>query len=250
MRARLACWPGKTISLSATPFRAAVHGKDSLLLLVRARSAESRTVESGPLADFVEHTPDAVVISDSAGHVQMVNPAFLQLCGAAANEHKLRGRLLAEVLGDPARRLAALIADVRRQGIASQVRVPVGSFSAPIELEISAALLDEGDQVTIGFILRRHEAAVDAALRPAADLAVSIDSLCSQLGRVTLPEMMQEVTHLAERHLVHTAMLRARGHVGVAAEWLGLTPESLALRIQRHGLVFPTPVDPSHSLLN
>jgi transcriptional regulator PpsR len=250
MRARLACRPGKTISLSATPFRAAVQGKDSLLLLVRARSAESRTVDSGPLADFVEHTPDAVVISDSAGHVQMANPAFLNLCGAATHEQQLRGRLLSEVLGDPSRRLAALLADVRRLGIASQVRVPVGSFSAPIELEISAALLDEGDQVSIGFTFRRHASPAEGFLRPAADLAGSIEALYAQLGRVTLPELMQEVNHLAERHMVRSAMLRAKGHLGVAAEWLGLTPESLELRLQRHGLVFPIPGESSQSLLN
>jgi transcriptional regulator with GAF, ATPase, and Fis domain len=47
---------------------------------------------------------------------------------------------------------------------------------------------------------------------------------------------MQEAAHLAERHLIQNALLRSGGHAGSAAEWLGVTPESLALRLQRHGL--------------
>ena len=54
---------------------------------------------------------------------------------------------------------------------------------------------------------------------------------------MSLPELVQEATHLAERHLVRSALERARGHAPTAADWLGITPESLSLRLIRHGLV-------------
>ena len=243
IRARLRAAPGvlppAPVDISATPFRAGNDGATQHLLLVRARRGESRSGDGlRQLAEFVEHTPDAVVITDSIGRLQMANPAFLQLCGQADSEHDLKGRTLPDLLGDPSRRLEALITEVRRNGIASQVRAPLGRnpTGEVVEVEVSAALLDEGDQECIGFTLRRHSRRFDGVLRPVDGLVNAIESLVNQLGRVSLPELMQEATHLAERHLLRSALSRAQGNAGQAAEWLGVTPESLALRLQRHGL--------------
>ncbi len=235
-----------SVDVSATPFRAASDGASQLLLLVRLRSTERRSGDAARrLADFVEQTPDAVAITDSRGRVQTANPAFLSLCPVGTTEALLKGRTLGDALGDPGHRLAALVAEVRRNGIASQVLAPIGaprdarSSAAAPEVEVSAALLAEGDQECIGFILRRHAPrhAPALPLLPVDGLAAAIENLAAQLGRVSLPELMAEATHLAERHLISNALDRAHGHSATAAEWLGITPESLALRLHRHGLV-------------
>jgi transcriptional regulator PpsR len=231
------------VDVSATPFRATSDGTSQLLLLVRLRSTERRSSDAARrLADFVEQTPDAVVITDSNGRLQIANPAFLALCPPGVQESQLKGQTLADLLGDPGHRLAALVADVRRNGIAAQVRAPIGvlrgawAAASAVELEISAALLAEGDQECIGFILRRHAGRPDTPLEPVDGLAAAIENLAAQLGRVSLPELMQEATYLAEHHLIRTALERAHGHSLTAADWLGITPESLALRLVRHGL--------------
>jgi DNA-binding NtrC family response regulator len=74
--------------------------------------------------------------------------------------------------------------------------------------------------------------------------------LAAQLGRVSLPELMQEAADLAECHLIRNALQKSRGHVGSAADWLGITAESLALRMQRHGLGGRGPVRTFASMLN
>lgn len=250
IRARLAAPAGQAavalVDVSATPFRAASGTGSQLLLLVRVRSAERRGSDVvRRLAEFVENTPDAVVITDSSGRVQTANPAFLALCQAGLQEAQARSRNLGDLLGDPGRQLAALISDVRRHGIAAQVRVSIGApqaaWLAPRaqEVEVSAALLAEGDQECIGFILRRHAARAEPErpLQPVDGLAAAIETLAAQLGRVSLPELMQEATHLAEHHLIRNALERAGGQLQTAADWLGITPDSLALRLARHGLV-------------
>lgn len=248
IRARLGAPAGQPavalVDVSATPFRATSDGASQLLLLVRVRSTERRgTDATRRLAEFVEHTPDAVVITDSQGRLQVANPAFLAMCPAGASDGHVKGRTLAELLGDPGHRLAALVADVRRHGIAAQVRVPIGArqgawiADSADEVEVSAALLAEGDQECIGFTLRRHAAPAGRSLQPVDGLAAAIETLATQLGRVSLPELMQEATHLAERYLIRHALERSRGHAPTAADWLGITPESLALRLVRHGLV-------------
>ena len=254
IRARLDVRPGELVSslvdISATPFRAQIDAVSTMLLLVRARAAAPRGADrSGDrvgespqqFAAFVEQTPDAVVITDSTGRVLMANPAF-QLMGLdGLAESQLRGRALADVLGDPSQRLAGLLADVRRAGFATQVRLPIGPIGRSagglaLEVEVSAALLAEGDQECIGFTFRRQAVPTTVDLQPLDGLAVAIENLVSQLGRVPLPELIQDATHLAERHLIRSALLRARGNTATAAEWLGISPESLTQRLQWHSL--------------
>lgn len=250
IRARLAAAGGQPglalVEVSATPFRASAEAGSQLLLLVRLRGAERRGDGARQLAEFVENTPDAVVITDSGGRVQTANPAFLALCQPGLQESQVRGRSLAELLGDPSRQLASLMAEVRYNGISVQVRATIGTPRAAwlgqkgLEVEVSAALLAEGDQECIGFILRRHAARparTERLLQPVDGLAAAIETLAAQLGRVSLPELVQEATHLAEHHLIRSALARANGHLPTAADWLGITPESLSLRLARHGLV-------------
>lgn len=247
IRARLATPGGQPglapVDVTATPFRATTEASSQLLLLVRVRSTERRGSDTARrLADFVKQTPDAVVITDSQGRLQSANPAFLLLCPAGATDSQIQGCTLGELLGDPGHRLAGLVAEVRRNGIAAQVRAPIGgprgswASGQPDEVEVSAALLAEGDQECIGFILRRLTPRQEAPLQSVGGLAEAIENLAAQLGRVSLPELMQEATHLAERHLISSALDRARGHAATAADLLGITPDSLALRLMRHGL--------------
>lgn len=254
IRARLAAaggQPGLTlVEVSATPFRASsgasTDAGGQLLLLVRVRGAERRDGDGAHrLAEFVESTPDAVVITDSGGRVQTANPAFLALCQPGLHESQVRGRSLADLLGDPNHQLASLMAEVRHNGMAAQVRATIGAPRAAWlgpqgqEIEVSAALLAEGDQECIGFILRRHAQRTERSerlLQPVDGLAAAVETLAAQLGRVSLPELVQEATHLAEHHLIRSALERANGHLQTAADWLGITPESLSLRLARHGL--------------
>lgn len=243
------------IDLSATPFRA----DDTMLLLVRLRSA-APAVEPGAaghrLTEFVERSPDAIVIVDSGGRVLMGNPAFVQLCretgglrGADANP---AGCALPALLGDPGGRLAAALAAVRHHGIAEQHALTVGVDAAHrVETEMSAALLAEGDQECVGFTLRRVDARLAALPPQVGELAGALDQLAAQVGLVSLPELLQEATDLAERHLIDAALARTQGDPLQAASLLGITAESLWLRMRHHGLVRPGAEGAAaHGLLN
>jgi transcriptional regulator with GAF, ATPase, and Fis domain len=93
-------------------------------------------------------------------------------------------------------------------------------------------LMAEGEQACLGFTLRPMEA---AALAPDA-LFPDLADLAGQVGKVPLPELLAEVSHRAERHLILLAMQRAEGFPSVAAELLGLSPADLAARLQGHDL--------------
>jgi PAS domain S-box-containing protein len=222
------------ISVSAAPFRS----DDALHLLVRARAADPLDAGAAamPVAELVERIPDGVVITDAAGHVVMANPAFAELCGLR-DEVLLKGMSLAQWLGDSDDELAAILAQVRRRGIAPQLAAVIrASDDSRLEVEISAALLDETEQQQVGFTVRRLTERAAAPSQLPDELSRAVQGLALQMGQEPLPGLLRQATELAERHFIAAAVERVAGDLDVAAALLGVSRHSLELRLQRHGL--------------
>jgi transcriptional regulator PpsR len=223
------------VDISATPFRA----ETAHLLLVRARRVENANTTPGTsraMDDFVNRTKDAVVITDSSGRILMANAAFASLAHVA-DAARLKGRPIAEALGDERGLVQAILTRVRKQGIVSQVTAQVHAASLhPSAVEISAALLAEGDQECIGLTLRRADARSASDGWTNGDAVLPGEELSAQLGLMSLPELLLEAGRRAEEHLVSAAMARSRGDRDAAAALLGITPESLSLRLHRLGV--------------
>lgn len=220
------------LDIAATPF--SVDGRRQLMLRARrdpGRAGPGDGLALSRMAEFVETTPDAVVITDSAGGILMANPAFLRL--ARQNEEsQLRSRALPELLFDPSGAWAQFVATVRSAGMVTNVVLEVGTLDGTRQrVRASAALMAEGEQVCLGFVLRPDHR-LPAHLEGDDVLAGLLD----QVGRVPLADLLVEVAHRAERQLIANALLRVGGQRDVAAEALGMTPEALELRMQRHGL--------------
>ena len=215
------------IDISATPFRA----DNTMMLLVRGRVASTAAdLPSGDLSNFVERTTDAVTITDSSGRVLMANPAFATLCSVSSETDTI-GRGLNELLGDPQHALLTILAEARRLGIAEKRLAVVGlAHGLQSEVEISAAILAEGDQERIGLTLRRVNAGAGAVPHALGRLAAAIDGLTTQLGQLRLPELLQEACDIAERHLIGEALKRSQGDGALAAEMLGISSDDLELR--------------------
>lgn len=225
------------LDISATPFRA----DDTQLLLVRARTVDSDAHGTqARLADFVERTPDAVVITDTSGRVLMCNPSFQALCRSAVGHRadgSITGRALAELLGDPHGLLPVVLGEARRLGIAERRRLLAGLRAADgFDVEVSVALLADGDQECLGLTLRRVDERLSTLPPQVGELAAAIDRLAAQVGLVTLPELLQETTDLAERHLLQAALARTSGDRLQAAQLLGIGVDNLWLRMRHHGL--------------
>jgi transcriptional regulator PpsR len=222
-----------TMVVSAAPFRS----EGALHLLVRARAADAPDPGTGatPAAELVERIPDGVVITDAAGHVVMANSAFAEFCGLR-DATLLKGLSLARWLGETDDDLAVILAQVRSRGIAPQLAAVLRSGDSQwLEVEVSAALLDETDQQHVGFTVRRLAERSPAA-RPVLDeLSRAVQRLSLQLGHDSLPGLLREATELAERHFITAAIDRAGSDLDAAASLLGVSRHSLELRLQRLG---------------
>ena len=126
---------------------------------------------------------------------------------------------------------------MRQAGIASRVDTVLrAAGAAPLAVELSAVLLEDGDQECIGLTLRRKPTAEAATGHLLEQFAAAVDQLTAQLGSMALPELMQQANRLAERHLLGARMQLVEGHLDTAAELLAMTRESLRARLQWHGL--------------
>lgn len=214
---------GPPLAISATPFRA----DNRMCLLVRARSVDAA-------GSFFEQTPDPAVITDSAGRIRMANAAFLRLC-QAQDEARLHGWPIGDAVGDTHNEWAALLAQVRANGLVGRavVRLVVPGLP-PLRAEVSGALLPDGDQEDIGFTLRvlPDDRAVDAG----GPLAAALTQVAAQLGDVALPELLLQATQLAERYLIESALASSGGRIGDTAAALKIDADQLAERMHQLGL--------------
>ena len=183
-----------------------------------------------------------MVVTDSSGRILVANPAFLALVHLNG-EAEVRGQPLMGWLGLADQPLAALVPQVRRDGIVRRIESWVKpSHAAPVGVEISAALLTEGDQECIGFTIHPTvsagnddgaESLPHAALGRA--LRTGLEHLGGQLGALHLPAMLREATALAEQHFVQLALQRSAGDTSAAAALLGMPRDDLVRVLRRAG---------------
>jgi len=203
-------------SVAATPFRAG----DAMRLLVRMRATPAAAATGAlnqTLSRLIDGAHDGVVVTDPSGRILIANPAFLALA-QLGSEAQVKSLPLMNWLSLADQPLAALVAKVRRDGVARPVESWVRRSAGPsIQVEVSAALLTEGDQECIGFTIHplAHAAAWPALDDVAADaLTVVLRAGIEALGM-----------RLPERDLA--VLLRGAGAS------LGISPEDLAQRIRR-----------------
>lgn len=219
----------RSAAVSATPFRA----RDGMRLLVRVRPQEPDAGTTTPselnvaLARLVDTTHEGVVVTDSGGHVLVANPAFVNMV-RADGEAEVRGRAIGDWIGRIPEDVPALIAGVHGHGIARLVCTSLrrgGAAPDALDVDVSAALLTEGDQECFGFTVRvRPETrpeAVPGGRR--ARLMQSLADIEAELGGVGSPVLLERGRLLLEQYLAQSALERGGGDPARAASLLGLS---------------------------
>jgi len=215
-------------AVSATPFRAG----DGLRLLLRVRSDAAPGAGAAPdmnrtLSLLVDSTRDGVVVTDSSGRIDVANPAFLTLV-QGLSEDDVRSQPIGAWLGRIDTDVSALLAGAHQQGIAHLVRSCVRRRDGThVDVDVTAALLAEGEQECFGFTIRACEPKVE----PRVALAQALAALDERIGQVPLAELVAQSERLIERRFMQTAMARAHGDANAAAQLLGIAVDQLL-----HGL--------------
>jgi transcriptional regulator PpsR len=224
-------------SVSASLFRQ----ENATLFLVRLVPAEAESATA--LSDFkakllkvAESVPDGLVVTGPEGRIVTANRAFLDLV-QLATEEQARGESLDRWLGRPGVDLSVLIANLRQHGTVRLFATTIrGEYGTTADVEISAVSLVNGEQPCLGFTVRNVGRRLAAELRSGRELPRSVEQLTELVGRVSLKDLVREATDVIERLCIEAALELTGDNRASAAEMLGLSRQSLYVKLRRYGL--------------
>ena len=188
------------------------------------------------LADVMESAPDGFVVTDMNGVILTANRAFLQLA-QVSNEDLVRGESLERWLGRGGVDLSVLLSNLRLRDLvrlfATRMKGEYGSFS---DVEISAVAVTSGEQKCLGFTIRDIGLRLGSDVKPGKELPRSSDDMTDLVGRVPLKDIVRETTDLIEQLCIEAALNLTGDNRASAAEMLGLSRQSLYVKLRRFGM--------------
>ena len=229
---------GTEMVVQVSLFRQEQSSQFLLRLVPKAAQMDSAGTANAKqiLADVMESAPDAFVVTDLAGQVLTANRAFLQLA-QVSNEDLVRGESLERWLGRAGVDLSVLISNLRQRDVvrlfATRMR---GDYGSTTDVEISAVAVTTGDKRCLGFTIRDVGLRLNNDTKPSKELPRSTGQMTELVGRVPLKDIVRETTDLIEQLCIEAALELTGDNRASAAEMLGLSRQSLYVKLRRFGM--------------
>ncbi|MEM7497141.1 MAG: transcriptional regulator PpsR [Pseudomonadota bacterium] len=207
-----------------------------LVRLLRLDGGMAEAADRGPDYGAVAAAqPDALVLTEPDGTVVACNPAFLELA-EVPTEEQVRGDTLDRWLGRPGVDLRVLISNLREHGTVRLFATTLrGDYGSETEVEISACVTS-GARPTFAFSMRDLRGRFGAAGPQAAVMPQSAEQLGELVGRVSLKDLVRQTTDMIEKMYIEAALEMTGDNRASAAEMLGLSRQSLYVKLRRYGL--------------
>jgi len=188
------------------------------------------------LLKLVESAPDAFVVTGPDGRIMVANAAFVDMA-QIATEEQARGESLERWVGRPGVDVNVLIANLRQRGSVRLFSTTLrGEYGASTDVEISAVSVMNGGKPCFGFTIRNVGRRLSVDSQAGRELPRSVEQLTELIGRVSLKELVREATDVIERLCIEAALELTNDNRATAAEMLGLSRQSLYVKLRRYGL--------------
>ena len=227
---------GQEVYLSAAPFR---NENQSLILVTLKRSGELVDRHDSNAQSLViqalEKAPDSFIVTNSAGKILTANQAFLRL---------IMSDKLEQILNEPLDRwlerssvdLRVMLSNLHEKGsiklFATSIR---DSFGTLHPVEISAVSVPY-PHACLGFTIREVGSRIRSKIQPEESITRSSEELTQLVGRLPLKEIINETTDLIEQLCIKAALDLTRGNRVSASEMLGLSRQSLYIKLRKYDL--------------
>lgn len=231
---------GRRVLLSPEFFRAA----GELCLMCRIISVDddepSDILVADSMASLFAATSDAIVITDNVGAIRDANEAFLILADAAQLKD-VRGLSIAEFLVRGSIDLKLILDSADKKGrLANYSALFKSIVGTRMNVDLSAAKLRQKDgDLGFGLIIRGVASATDPT-ETEAGVVMSEDAMKNVMdlvGTASLKELVSATADVIEKMCIETAVQLTNNNRVAAAEMLGLSRQSLYVKLRKHGLL-------------
>lgn len=234
-------------TVSASVFRQESGPHFLLRLLPHGLVAKPTSAANQELlfSEALEHSPDGFVITDRAGVIKSANAEMMTMLGVTAMS-QLHGQPLENWLVRGGVDWGVLLTNLRAQTVvkdfSTELRVMAGST---IAVEISALTLNT-DQAYYAFYIRDVELARVKETPVVSGMVNSVAELSKLVGRMPMRDIVGETVDMIEKMCIQSALEMTRNNRASAAEMLGLSRQSLYVKLRRFEMVSDMEVSSIH----
>ncbi len=228
---------GRPVAVHPSLFRAG--GERMFLLRIEPQGSDDLPVDelTENLTTFYTVGPEAIVFTDRDGVIRSANDAFLTLADVALPA-LAKGKSLADFLSRGGVDLKVLIDNATRAG---QMRLyatkVLSAYGSQVAVEISATYLNDRAHPCIVFVMRDASRAEALRKSGAAMSETGVKSVMELVGSASLKDIVAETTDVVEKMCIETAVELTRNNRVAAAEMLGLSRQSLYVKLRKYGLI-------------
>ena len=190
--------------------------------------------------DLFDTGSDAMVFVRADGHVLAANDTFIDLV-SATHKGEVVGQNLAGYLARGQIDLGLMLGQSEGQGLMRIYATRLlNRLGAKVAVEVSLTRLKEGQQSLFGLVIRdanRLEPVRTGQPDGAHQLPNSGQKVVELVGSTTLKDIVAETTDVVEKMCIETAVTLTRNNRVAAAEMLGLSRQSLYVKLRKYGLL-------------
>jgi transcriptional regulator PpsR len=195
--------------------------------------------DQGLFAEAMQRSPDGFVLTDKNGQIRSVNTEFMSMVGATA-QSQIQGQTLDQWLVRGGVDWGVLSTNLRQQSSVKAFATDISNMSGlNLAVEISAVAIADKSQMFAFFIrdmTRRRQQETPAS----SGMAGSVAELAHLVGRMPMKDIVNETTEMIERMCIQSALELTHNNRASAAEMLGLSRQSLYVKLRRFGIIDET----------
>jgi transcriptional regulator PpsR len=229
----------REVTITPTVFRAA--GERLIICRLQPENGEGRGDDrlAAHLLALFNKSTDAIVLTDTRGTIEDVNEAFLEIADVASLG-EVKSKSLADFLQRGQIDLSVMLENAVRSGHMRVYATKLANeFGPRASVEISVVYINDLDRPSVGFIIR--DASRAEAVRTASKGMAANDNgnhnVVELVGSAPLKEIVAETNEVIERMCIETAVELTRNNRAAAAEMLGLSRQSLYVKLRKYGLL-------------
>ena len=233
-------------TVSATVFRQEGGAQFLVRLVARDTVSNAHQESGGPdvLSEAMERFPDGWLLTDPTGTIKSVNEEGMALLGLTAYSQVV-GQNLERWLLRGAVDWGVLNTSLRQQlpvrNFATEVRTLSG-MTLPVE--VSAVALARPEPM-YAFFVRDMDRRLQGGASVAQSQAHPFADLSQLVGRRPIKDIVGETVDTIERMCIEAALELTHNNRASAAEMLGLSRQSLYVKLRRFGMVAEAETDAS-----